>query len=240
MRHHTLGPAIRSFGPNIKITLVLIGLGAFFSWFFFVAAREFQDGIVWAVDYFVGAAFGLLLVRHLAFRLWVHESGISYRGILGHGEIRWRDLDRIYFGSYDINVHYLPLGTFYRLRLIAKHGEKLSIGERLHGAGDLAELIHSYTLPEMLRKATHEFANGQVLDFGAVRLSRRGGVVYRKWFAWREIRWKDLESYGTTDSHFRVQDFKKWFGRNISAEKVANIHVLEAMLDDIRKRGMNP
>jgi len=235
MKSQTLGPAWQSFGPNIRLAVALFGIGTLLSSLAYDTARQFHDAIAWIIFYFLSLGFGLLLVRHLVFRLWVHESGISYRTIFGEREIRWRDLDRIYYGSFDIHLHYVPLGTFYRLRLITKQGEKLSIGERLHGANDLADLIQSHTLPEMLRKATHEFENGVPLDFGAIRVSRKDGVIYRKWFAWHTILWENFEFRGTTDAHVRVSDFKKWFGANISAEKVANVHVLEALLDRVKK-----
>jgi hypothetical protein len=153
----------------------------------------------------------------------------------GAQEIHWRDIDRIYFGSYEIHVHYIALGTFYRLRLVTKQGTKLSLGERLHSADVLAGQIQGYTLPEMLRKALSEFESGVELDFGKIRISRKKGVRYERWFAWHEIRWEDLTLYGVSDSHVNLGGAKRIFQVNIAAEKIANIHVLEALLDRVRK-----
>jgi hypothetical protein len=171
--HNGLGPALWSFGPNLKVAILLLVVGTFFSWLAFVAAQEFREAIVWIFFYLLSVGFGLLVVSHLWFRVWIHDSGISYRGIHGHNEIRWHDLERVYVGAYSVHAHYLPLGTFYRLRLISKHGPRLSIGERVHNADELAELIQVFTLQKMLRKSLHEFENGIELDFGRIRISRK-------------------------------------------------------------------
>ncbi len=126
----------------------------------------------------------------------MHEAGILYRGIFGVGEILWRDFDKIYYCAENITLHLVTLGVFHRLTLITKRGVKLSIGERLHGSGDLAQLIQGYTRPEMIRKAVREFDRGAQLDFGAIRLSRKNGVRYQNWWFWHEIRWENFSKYG--------------------------------------------
>ena len=231
--YNALGPALRSFGPNPKVAILLLIVGTFFSWLAFVAAREFRGTIAWTIFYLIAAGLGLLMVSHLSFRLWVHDSGISYRGIRGYNEIRWPDLERVYAGAYSIHAHYVPLGTLHRLRLMVKHGPGLSIGERVHGAEELTDLIQSFTLEEMLRRALHQYENGIEVDFGRIRIGRRTGVRYRKWFAWREIRWEDLTVYGVSDTHVNFSGARNLFPVNIAAEKVANVHVLEELLDKI-------
>jgi len=239
VKNNILGQAIESFGPHFRISLALIGIGGVFSWLAFDAAKEEPTWIAWTIFYCLAIGFGLLVVRHLAFRLWLHEKGISYRGIVGHREILWRDLDRIYVGAYSIHVHHVALGTFYRLRLITKQGAKLSIGERVHRAETLADSIHSYTLQEMVRKAVNEFESGVELDFGRIRINRKRGVTYRKWFAWREIRWLDLATYGFSDTHVNLKGAQQMLPANIAAEKVSNTHVLEELLDRVRKKSLS-
>ena len=178
MKHHTLGPVIETFGPHVRISLAFIGIGGLFSWFAFAAASEPPNRAAdWAIFYCVATGFGLLTLRHLCFRVWLHEGGISYRGILGHCEIRWRELDRIYVGAYSIHFHYVALGDFCRLRLITKQGVKYSIGERVHGTESLAELIQGYTVLDMARTAVREFESGVELDFGRIHLHRKNGVT---------------------------------------------------------------
>ena len=91
----------------------------------------------------------------------------------------------------------------------------------------------------MLRKASHEFESGVELDFDRIRLSRADGVGYRRWFAWNRIQWQDLTEYGLSESHMNLESAKKFFKVNIAAEKIANTHVLESLLDKIRKGAMS-
>jgi len=235
MKHQTLGPSFQSFGPNFRIAIVVSGVGVLFSWLAYVTALEMRGAVAWMIFYFLAVGFGLLIARHLVFRVWVHETGISYRGLLGYEELPWRELERVYFGSYDINVHHIPLGTFYRLRLITKRGKKLSIGERLHAADDLMELIKSYTLKEMLRQAMHEFWAGVAVDFGAVRVHRVDGLKVRKWFQWVTIRWEELADYNISSDRTGFGRWNKRFVLRINSERIANIHVLESLLDEARR-----
>jgi len=94
-------------------------------------------------------------------------------------------------------------------------------------------------LKEMVRKAVSEFESGVELDFGKIRVSRKMGVIYRKWFAWHEIRWQDLTTYGFSDTHVNLKGTRQLLPANIAAEKVANAHVLEELLDGVRKGKVN-
>lgn len=239
MNDRMLGPSYETFGPNFRITLALLGFGGLFCWLAYEAAVEFRERIAWVIFYLLSVGFGLLTVIHLSFRVWVHEGGLSYRGIFGHVAIPWREIVRVYFGAYDIHAHYFVLGTFHRLRLVTKSGVNPSIGERVHSAGELGELIRSRTLPDMLQKAKHEFENGVELDFARIRIQRKSGVKYYKGFRWHEIRWGDLTEYGVSDSHVNLGSAKRLFKANIAAEKVANTHVLEEILDRVRAGNLN-
>lgn len=235
MKRHALGPVVETFGPNIRISLALIIIGGFSSWLAFGGARDDPNWLTWTIFYCLAIGFGFLVVRHVCFRVELREGGVSFRGILGHAEIPWRDLDRIYVGAYSIHTEYVALGEFCRLRLITKQGMKYSIGERVHGAESLAELIHSYTVAEMARKAVGEFERGVELDFRYVRIQKRKGVTYRKWFAWHEIKWQDLTEYGFSNTHVNFRGAQNLIRANIAAEKVANTHVLEELLHRVRK-----
>src|SRR5215475_5342130 len=134
MTNDKLNPFHEAFGPNWRISVALSGIGVLFSWLAYDAALEFHGWIAWAVFYFLSIGFGLLVARQLVFRLWITEGGFSCRTLLGRTEVFWRDIERIYFGAYDIHAHYVALGTFYRLRVVTKQGARLSIGERAHRA----------------------------------------------------------------------------------------------------------
>jgi hypothetical protein len=163
----------------------------------------------------------------------VYELGISYRGISGYGEIRWQEVERFYFGAYEIHAHYLPLGTFYRLKMISTQGQKISLGERVRRAEELAEKIGKFTFERLLQKALHEFNGGARVDFGAILVSRAEGVTIIKWYADKKMRWDEIAGYDVTSSYLRFHRLNKRFAWDVSSERVANVPVLRALLDSV-------
>jgi hypothetical protein len=196
-------------------------------------ATGVRDPIAWAIFYGLAALYGGMFLRQLSSRVWLHQTGISYRGILGHGEMRWLDLDRLYFGSYEVHAHYIPLGTFYRLTLVSTHGQKVSLGERVRHAKDLAEDIRLLTFKRLMEKAMESFENCQEVDFGAVHVSRKEGVAVKKWYSDTKIPWQAIEGYECTDAYFKFHRFNKRFAVSVSSERIANAHVLRALLDGV-------
>src|ERR1700758_4088251 len=130
-RHPALGPVVDTYGPNIKVSSLLLIIGGAFCSVAFFTAQDLQNGTAWIVFAALTAAFGVPLLWVLSSRVRLHEAGISHCGLLGEGELRWPDVASIYFSAYEIHAHYIPLGTFCRLRLVSVLGQRLSFGERI-------------------------------------------------------------------------------------------------------------
>ena len=235
LENYTLGPPVKTYGPNIKVTAILGVVGLFPCLLAFAVANDIKDPTAWTVFYALSALYGGMFLRQLRSRVWLHETGITYRSMFGHGEMQWLDMDRIYFGAHEIHAHYIPLGTFYRLKLVSTHGQKVSLGERIRSADDLAKEIAKFTLKPMMHKATQSFESGQ-LDFGAIRVSRSKGVTIKKWYSDKEIPWQEIEAYEHTNTYFKLHRFKKHFAVSVLSERIANAHVLHALLDGVMHR----
>ena len=234
-RHPALGPVVESYGPNIKVSGLFLVFGGGICSFVFLLARDIQDRIAWIVFIVLTAALAILLLSVLASRVWLHEGGISYRRLSGEGELRWPDLARIYFGVYEIHAHYVPLGTFYRLHVVGVHGQRLSFGERIRHADDLAHNIQHYTLQPLLQKALQTFQSQGVVDFGAIVVSREHGLTLKKWFHDKQFRWQDIKSYEFSPGEIRIEPFRG-FSWKVSADDVANTHVLCKLLDEVMQQ----
>jgi hypothetical protein len=215
------------------VTVILCSVGLLVCLLVFAVAIEVKDLTAWIIFYLLAALFGGIILRQLSSRVWLYETGISWRGIRGQGEMRWLDVARMYCGSYEIDAHYIPLGTFHRLRVVNKHGQKISLGERISGADDLAKEIAKFTLKPLLEKAMQSYENGQEVDFGKIAVSRDAGVTARTWYDDKKIPWQEIEGYERHDAYFQIQRFKKHFAVSISSEKIANAHVLHALLDRV-------
>ena len=236
MHDYALGPPLKTYGPSIKITAILGIVGLFPCLLAFAVAHEIKDATAWTVFYALSALYGGMFARQLSSHVGLHETGITYRSLFGHGEMRWLEMDRIYFGSYEIHAHYIPLGTFYRLKLVSTHGQKVSLGERIQSADDLASEIAEFTLRPILQRATQSFASGQEVDFGAIQVGGSKGVTVKKWYADKEIPWREIEAYEHTDAYFKFRRFKKHFAVSVPSEKIANAHVLHALLDAVMRQ----
>lgn len=244
MQNYTLGPPLQTYGPNIKATVILCAVGLLLCLLILAVAVEVKDLTAWTIFYVVAALFGGVVLRQLSSRAWLHETGITWRGIRGQREMRWRDLERMYFGSYELHAHYIPLGTFHRLKLISTQGQKVSLGERIGEADGLAREIAKFTLKPLLEKALQSFENGQEVEFGKIVVSRNEGVTVRTWYDDKKIGWQEIESYERIDAYFKIRRLKKHFAVSISSEKIANAHVLHALLDGVMQqvwqRGPSP
>lgn len=126
MENYTPGPTLETYGPNPRTVGIIVVIGGMFCGFAYAIAADVQAKTAWAVFFGMTAVFAGLLLHHLLSRVWVHDSGISFRGLFGYGELCWQDVDRIYFCSYEVHAHWIPLGTFYRLKLVSTHGQKIS------------------------------------------------------------------------------------------------------------------
>jgi hypothetical protein len=233
LQNYTLGPPLQTYGPNIKVTAILGVVGLLLCLLVFAVAIEVRDPTAWTIFYILAALYGGTILRQLSSRVWLHETGISWRGIRGQGEMRWLDFDRMYSGSYEIHAHYIPLGTFHRLKLVSTQGQKVSLGERIRGGDDLAKEIAKFTLKPLLQRAMQSFENGQEVDFGAIGVSRGEGMTVRKWYADKKIPWQEIEGYESNDAYFKIHRFKKHFAVSVLSEKISNAHVLRALLDGV-------
>ena len=233
MRNYALGPPIETFGPNVRVIAILLVLALLFCGLAFAVAEDLQDHTAWLVFYTLASIFAGILLSYLVSRVWLHEMGISYRGIFGYGEIRWLELDRVYFGSYEVHAHYFPLGTFYRLKLISTHGQKVSLGERGRHADELAERIGKFSFEPLMQKALQTFNSGAVVDFGAILVSRSEGVIIVKLLSDTKIPWQEIEGYDFLSSYVSFHRFHKRFQCRIASERVANLVVLRALLDGV-------
>ncbi|HEY6946479.1 MAG TPA: DUF6585 family protein [Candidatus Acidoferrum sp.] len=233
MQNYSLGPPIETFGPNWKVVAIVVALGLLFCGPALAVAWDLHDRTAWTIFYALTALFVALALPLVVFRVWVHATGISFRGLFRQGEMRWMEVERLYFGSYEMHAHHIPLGTFYRLKLVSSQGAKLSLGERVGRADELAERIAKYTFERLLQKAKHDLDSRATLDFGAVLVSRAEGVKLLKWYADTQMRWEEIAGYDFTSSELAFHRAGKRFAAKVRTEKVPNVRVLRALLDGV-------
>jgi len=236
MTHSTLGPALETFGPNYKITGILFVIGLVFSGIAYAVADDLHDRTGWMIFDGTVLFFGALVWSHLVCRAWLHETGISYRKILGSGEIRWMEVEQIYFGTYEVNAHMIPLGTFCNFRIVTTQQRKISFGSSIRDAEVLFDAASKKTFDLLYQKAVQEYNSGSEVEFGAVRVSRETGVTIRRWFRTRTIPWRDIAGF-QFDGHFVQFDrVSSRFVAKVDSEHVANTRALHALLTGVMRQ----
>ena len=159
-----LGPVLDTYKPNVRMIFIIVALGFVFCTPLFYVTTETTSPVAQLIFFAVLAFFLLLLAERLTARAYLHENGISYRSIFSHKEMRWQEIERLYYGSHLLSGHAVILGTFYRLLLRDQNGQKLSLGDRVRRVPQLAEKIAQFTYQPLLRNATDAFHRGDVLD----------------------------------------------------------------------------
>jgi hypothetical protein len=235
MRHSTLGPTVQTFGPSLRITAILFVAGLLPCGLAYAVAHEIQDRTAWIVFDSLTLGFGVYFASHLSCRAWLHEAGISYRNLLGYGEVRWEEIEQIYFGAVEVHAHWMPLGTFERLKIITNLQKRVSFGGNIQNTGGINAAAVQRTFERLYGKVVEEFNSGSELKFGAIRVSRSQGVIIRGWFFSRTIPWPEIAGFRADDYFVSFERMAKHFTIRVAAERVANVRVLHSLLMGVMK-----
>ncbi|MCU1242269.1 MAG: hypothetical protein JWO71_2995 [Candidatus Acidoferrum typicum] len=228
-----LGPVLDTYKTNVRMTAYTVVLGVTFCTPLWFAFRETKSPAARITFLAVLAFFALLIAERLTARAYLHDNGISYHSILNHKEIRWVEVERLYYGAHQVSAHVIPLGTFYQLKLLDQNGQKLSLGDRVGRIAQLAEKIAQYTYEPLLQKATHNFDRGEELDFGLVRVSRSAGLKVKSWSSYTTIPWADLAAYKLDAGNFYLWRVGQKHTNGIPTERIPNAWVLLGLLNTV-------
>ena len=168
-------------------------------------------------------------------QLSLHPDGVSYRSLFGEKEMRWETLERFYYEATKRSVNFIPIGTYYLFRLVDADGKKLRFGNRLERPGQLGQKLIEQTYPELFKKIADRFSGGQELDFGAIRVSRSGGIKIKKLFRFQEIPWDQVSSCAIQKGTFYVWRVGEKRTHGPSLRHVPNAFVLLGLLNTLRK-----
>jgi hypothetical protein len=226
------GPVIDTYKTNIRMTAFAVVLAIIFCTPLWFATQELDNRTARVVFLGVLAFFLLFIAERLTARAYIHDDGISYRSILGQKEIRWLEVERLYYGAHRVSVEFIPLGTFYQLKLVDLNGQKLSLGDRFGRTAQLAEKISQYTYEPLLRKAISDFNSGEELGFGLVRVSR-SGLKIKRWSGLSTINWADLASYKLDAGNFYIWRAGEKHANGLPTERIPNAWVLVGLLNAV-------
>ena len=231
-----LGPVLDTYKTNLRMTALAVVLAFIFCTALWFATQETDNRTVRIIFLGVLAFFILLITERLTARAYLHDDGISYRSILSQKEIRWVEVERLYYGAHRLSVDFIPLGTFYQLKLLDQNGQKLSLGGRIGRAAHLADKISQYTYEPLLRKASDNFNSGEELDFGLVRVSRSAGLKVKRWSGYTTIKWADLAAYKLDAGNFYLWRTGEKHANGLPTERIPNAWILLGLLNAVSNK----
>jgi hypothetical protein len=153
-----LGLAVQKFGPEWRVTAMIVAVGGGFALLWLGLARELKnEPVPWLVFAVWSAVFVALLLWQAWFRVWVNETGMWWRGLLSEGELRWSEIEQAFYSTHKISVPvmhiHIPLGTYPRLKVVDARGKKVWLHYRVREADVLVEWIRQKTKERLLAKA---------------------------------------------------------------------------------------
>lgn len=229
-----LGPEIETYrGNNIAIVVIaLLGVAEGFLMFAALSAGP-TDTAEKIAALLSLAPFVLLFFWVNSVRVTIHTDGVSYRSIFGEKEMRWDSLERFHYSATKQSVNFIPVGTYYRFKFVDSEGRKLSFGNRVDRPGKLGPKLVEHSFPALFKKVAAQYNSGQEVDFGAIRVSREGGVKIKKFFGTKNIPWNEVGSYAIQKGHFYVwrKGEKRTTGPGLRA--IPNAFVLQGLLNSI-------
>ena len=102
--------------------------------------------------------------------------------------------------------------------------------------GKVATKIIEQSYPELFRKIVERFNADQELDFGAIRVTRLGGVKIKKFFGgYKEIPWAQVSSCDIRQGKFYVWSVGEKRTRGPRIRQVPNAFVLLRLLNAVLK-----
>lgn len=229
------GPPLETFRTN-KATVAIVALVFALPVALAVATESWDDPTGGGFPALVFGAVvvgicAMAIIWLMSVRVSLHQDGICYRDILHSREMRWDDVDRFYYRAVKRSINFIPVGTYYKFRLVSIHGETISFGNRAEKPAELGSKLIDHTFPWLFKKNAQLFDSNVELDFGPVRLRRSSGVKLKKWFRWREIPWSDVLDYRIEHGEFYLWRVGEKRTKGSPLGSVPNAFVLVALLD---------
>jgi hypothetical protein len=231
-----MGPELETYKGNkfTMVAMLVLAAGVFFIGHL-IATSSVSNGVrVFLLLLTVGLIFLFFWVKSV--RVTLHSDGITYHTLLGTKEMRWDDLERFEYGAIKQSVNFIPVGTYHHFKFIDASGKKMRFGNRVEQPGKLVSKVVELSYPALYRKVVDRFNNDEEVDFGAIRVTRTGGIKVKKFFGgYKEIPWADVSSYAIQSGYFYIWATGVKRTRGPRLRQVPNAFVLLGLMNAVLK-----
>lgn len=168
---------------------------------------------------------------------------IVYKDRFREVQIPWDNLEHLYVGVVSQFLDSSYVGTFYKVSLVDRSGNKVSLGSEIERPDELGQRLIDLTFKPMLEKYFELYSQGREVNFGPIQVSRQVGLKIRGWFSNDEIPLNHISEYFIKEGYFYVAKKGRWlpptasflgvpiFGVRIAT--IPNIFVMKSLLDAV-------
>lgn len=232
-------PAEETFrGNKITISVVTVVAGGFAVLAYLAmrdpGSRDLASALFWLA---ILALFAVGLAHLVSLRVSIHPYGVSKQTCFASKEMRWDEVERLYYVATKRSVNLIPIGTYYSFRLVDRHGGRMAFSNAVERPSRLGQRLVEGTFEPLLRKAVQVFDSGAEQQFGPIKLSRDRGLKITGLFGNKEIPLSEVSQYRIEKGHFYIfkAGQKRTTGPAIS--RIPNVFVLRGLLDAIYRGG---
>jgi hypothetical protein len=170
-------------------------------------------------------------------RVSLHAEGISYESCLGSKQMRWDEIEKFYYSATRQSVNFIPVGTYYSMKLVGKDGKKISFGDSISNPEQLGNRLIELTGKPLYDRLADLYNSGAELDFGPIKLQKESGFRLKSFFRWTTLPLNEVSNYGIESGQFHIFKTGQKYSSGFAISGVPNAFVLLALLDAIYQPG---
>jgi hypothetical protein len=197
------------------------------------AARLAWTGF-WALVWLLLGAIMVHRARQTGgMKAFVYSDALARVDLQGTEIVYWNEVRVV---RWDTRARRFEMTFSTPVQLILEREDRgpLTFTESVPRLRDLRRITEERTLPYLLPAALAAFRVGKDLVLGQVRLTRDGLHYRGKMLAWKEFNSAELV---TGDLIIRRRG-RRWPWAMVPRSQVPNMHVLVALLDNVRRNGL--
>lgn len=221
-------PSEYRFNSSLLLSIIILEILIFI--FFIVSWQTTLENIL----IFVALIPFSVLFYPWAFSLKVTftEDSISYYSIFNKKIIRWRELEEFYYQSVERSMNFIPIGTYYKFKLIDSKGERIYFGNRVGDTEQIGKKIINASFPIMYKNAIEILTNNEAIQWGPVYLDNED-LIIEKFFESKVISLKKITHVGISKGEFIV--FSEGLNIHVALPigKIPNVFVLLELIKNL-------
>lgn len=220
---------------NKAILILPIAVELFFIFIFLISLSGKKPNSDLVLFIILTLALTLLLIKWLfSIRVKISSDSISYLSIFSSRKIKFEEIEEFYYQCIKRSLNYVPLGTYYKIKLIDENRNKICFGNRINNVRQIGDKLINITFPVVYKKAVNILNNDDALQFGPIYLDNEK-IIIDKLFGTKEIPLKYISNFTLKEGELYIIGNQFKFYHPIPIKKIPNVFVLVELFNTLKK-----